>query len=236
MEGKTSKYLKYAIGEIVLVVIGILIALQINNWNERQKDKAKVKIALKSLHKDIVKDSIYIFDRLPRYIQAYEYNKLLIEKAYATSSNMDTLIKIIKEDFGIFWVGNLPNNRNSFDNLKSNGLFEILPDSIKSALSELYTMQDVAIDGIKETNIQYRTHLDEFLKTYNLIGRISNDNYKNSFIYNDSWQNINKNHFTPRVATLLGSYGVLYNTTQEYLTTVQNKIRTVLPLLKPENN
>jgi len=33
-EGKTGKYFKYAIGEIILVVIGILIALQINNWNE----------------------------------------------------------------------------------------------------------------------------------------------------------------------------------------------------------
>jgi hypothetical protein len=33
MENKTSKYVKYAIGEIILVVIGILIALQINNWN-----------------------------------------------------------------------------------------------------------------------------------------------------------------------------------------------------------
>ena len=38
-EGKTGKYLKYAIGEIILVVIGILIALQINNWNEVRKDK-----------------------------------------------------------------------------------------------------------------------------------------------------------------------------------------------------
>ncbi|MBT8274483.1 MAG: hypothetical protein KJO77_11805, partial [Bacteroidia bacterium] len=38
--GKTSKYLKYAIGEILLVVIGILIALQINNWNNnRNNDK-----------------------------------------------------------------------------------------------------------------------------------------------------------------------------------------------------
>ena len=35
-EGKTGKYLKYAIGEIILVVIGILIALQINNWNENR--------------------------------------------------------------------------------------------------------------------------------------------------------------------------------------------------------
>ena len=38
-ENRFSKYLIYAIGEIVLVVIGILIALQINNWNEDRKDK-----------------------------------------------------------------------------------------------------------------------------------------------------------------------------------------------------
>ena len=36
-ENKTGRYLKYAIGEIVLVVFGILIALQINNWNEERK-------------------------------------------------------------------------------------------------------------------------------------------------------------------------------------------------------
>jgi hypothetical protein len=38
LEGKTGKYLKYAIGEIVLVVIGILIALQINNWHDHRKE------------------------------------------------------------------------------------------------------------------------------------------------------------------------------------------------------
>lgn len=40
-ENKFTKYLLYAIGEIVLVVIGILIALSINNWNENKKTKAK---------------------------------------------------------------------------------------------------------------------------------------------------------------------------------------------------
>ena len=39
LENKTGKYLKYAIGEIILVVIGILIALQINNWNENSKER-----------------------------------------------------------------------------------------------------------------------------------------------------------------------------------------------------
>ncbi len=38
IENKIGKYLKYAIGEIILVVIGILFALSINNWNESRKD------------------------------------------------------------------------------------------------------------------------------------------------------------------------------------------------------
>ena len=48
-ENKTGKYLKYAIGEIVLVVIGILIALQINNWNENRKDDSAAQHYLSSL-------------------------------------------------------------------------------------------------------------------------------------------------------------------------------------------
>ncbi|MFL0352218.1 DUF6090 family protein [Xanthomarina sp. GH4-25] len=49
---KTSRYLKYAIGEIILVVIGILIALQINNWNENRKDIAKEQQILLSLQEE----------------------------------------------------------------------------------------------------------------------------------------------------------------------------------------
>ncbi|WP_437399562.1 DUF6090 family protein [Flagellimonas lutimaris] len=48
-EGKTGKYLKYAIGEIILVVIGILIALQINNWNENRKNNLLEQQLLKAL-------------------------------------------------------------------------------------------------------------------------------------------------------------------------------------------
>jgi hypothetical protein len=58
MEHKTSQYLKYAIGEIILVVIGILIALQINNWNEGNKDIAKSKNHLSEILKDLETDTI----------------------------------------------------------------------------------------------------------------------------------------------------------------------------------
>lgn len=49
---RTTSYLKYAIGEIFLVVIGILIALSINNWNENRKDMNKLKVLTRNLHKE----------------------------------------------------------------------------------------------------------------------------------------------------------------------------------------
>ena len=56
-EGKTGKYFKYAIGEILLVVIGILIALSINNWNGNNKDIQKEQLYLKALHEELIQDT-----------------------------------------------------------------------------------------------------------------------------------------------------------------------------------
>lgn len=52
-EGRLSRYLAYALGEIVLVVIGILIALQINNWNDARKDRARELGYLRNIQEDV---------------------------------------------------------------------------------------------------------------------------------------------------------------------------------------
>ncbi len=57
MENKTGKYFKYAIGEIVLVVIGILIALQINNWNQNRIERNKENLILTELIVDLEEQS-----------------------------------------------------------------------------------------------------------------------------------------------------------------------------------
>ncbi len=51
-DNKPIKYMRYAIGEIVLVVIGILIALQVNNWNEERKTKLQEHNTLEKLHEE----------------------------------------------------------------------------------------------------------------------------------------------------------------------------------------
>lgn len=83
MENKTSKYFKYAIGEIILVVIGILIALQINNWNEARKSHKASILFMNNLQVDLEED----FKQISKII------KLQNERFYF----LDSLIKISRE-------------------------------------------------------------------------------------------------------------------------------------------
>ena len=75
-QNKTGKYLKYAIGEIVLVVIGILIALQINNWNEQRLQLSNLKIVYQQVRIDLIKDTL----NLNRIIDLYEEKDIRFEK------------------------------------------------------------------------------------------------------------------------------------------------------------
>ena len=56
MENKTSKYFKYAIGEIILVMIGILLALQVNSWNQKRLDRIEEKTILSNLHNEFLEN------------------------------------------------------------------------------------------------------------------------------------------------------------------------------------
>ena len=73
IEGKTVNYLKYAIGEIILVLIGILLALQVNNWNEVRKQRIEEIGLLRNMSTDFeIKNK--------QLLEAYGYNKSYIKK------------------------------------------------------------------------------------------------------------------------------------------------------------
>ena len=76
-EGKSSRYLKYAIGEIILVVFGILIALSINNWNEKRKDLIKEKATLYKFLQDLESDASYFEDNLKEVLSIDALHKEL---------------------------------------------------------------------------------------------------------------------------------------------------------------
>lgn len=76
---KTARYLKYAIGEIILVVIGILIALQINNWNEKSKLKSEEIKLLKEMKSALLSDQEDIISNIKEHASAANSCSLLIK-------------------------------------------------------------------------------------------------------------------------------------------------------------
>ena len=68
-ENKTGKYLKYAIGEIILVMIGILLALQVNNWNEKRIEREKIKAQYLSLITSLLEDK----ENLEAYLELQSF-------------------------------------------------------------------------------------------------------------------------------------------------------------------
>lgn len=99
-KGKTGTYLKYALGEIILVVIGILIALQINNWNESRKQSATEQEFITSLNNDLKQDKAFI-ERVielnePR-IEAYEILSSDLQNLY--NNDRDSLNSIFNNYF-----------------------------------------------------------------------------------------------------------------------------------------
>lgn len=78
-EGKTTNYLKYAIGEIVLVVVGILIALSINNWNEKRIDKQKEQVFLNQLFNDFETNDSIIKVGLKQYQNTLKFINVILK-------------------------------------------------------------------------------------------------------------------------------------------------------------
>ncbi|RED44225.1 DUF6090 family protein [Seonamhaeicola aphaedonensis] len=86
-ENKFRKYLIYAFGEIILVVIGILIALQINNWNEIQKNKAFEKEILQQIQSNLIKDKKTLNRIAFNFEKAVMSSNKLLEGNWNSSQN-----------------------------------------------------------------------------------------------------------------------------------------------------
>ncbi len=93
MENKIGKYFKYAIGEILLVVIGIMIALSINNWNESKKERAQEQELLTQLHSEFKSNLEQLDQKIEMRKQKISASlKLLHNIDYPETRDTDSII------------------------------------------------------------------------------------------------------------------------------------------------
>jgi len=133
-ENNVSKYLRYAIGEILLVVIGILIALQVNNWNEGRKDKKFEQEILSLIDQNLEQDSISLSFELSNTKLAILLTNRLLEQVALKNYN-DSLNS---------WMGKIicferfRSQSSAYEMLKAKGLENISDKALQIALISYY--------------------------------------------------------------------------------------------------
>ena len=133
--GSTRKYLIYALGEIALVVIGILIALQINNWNEKNKARSFELTMLSEVKNSLGRDTAY-FNMLTHRITWIDTSsekliRLMIDEVNSDSlflyhlNNISTVYTFMYED-------------GAYETLKASGIENVSNDSLRNSLINHY--------------------------------------------------------------------------------------------------
>lgn len=171
MENKTSKYIKYAIGEIVLVVIGILIALQVNNWNENRKSQKEFNFGVKEFYKQFLVD-VYSYNSIADRF-SYQVSKMdSIIDGKASVMNPEHLPGILQifDDNGNNLINQDTEWQESF--LKLNPKNEEQNNLVKS-IRKYFETQRSYLYGLRDLNME--DMMIKYLRDWNIPVRILDD-------------------------------------------------------------
>ena len=149
-EGKTSKYFKYAIGEIVLVVIGILIALSINNWNENANLSKKEVALLANLKNDIESDISRLKSQDSIYITKEKDAALGIELFYKakTIKDIDSVFSLTIPRWNELFI-----NQNTYKEMINTGsMFTMKNKELQKRINKYYNLVEGHIEYIQTVN------------------------------------------------------------------------------------
>ena len=238
-EGKTGKYLKYAIGEIILVVIGILIALQINNWNENRKNR------------------IAEADYYCRILDDFERNERLIDD---TSELINNKIKLCKEL--ILDLNKIPNDRGeilnkfvhalrqdvfvpstiAFEDLTSSGQLKLLTDlKLKNRLIQHSTFLNNILNLLQENRNEILKRMGDFELVSDFgfqdIDYLNQELDKEllDLLPNNDWTNDPSNPIFVKFQDNLVFFIAMLIRQKQHLSNLKKEMQEPLKLLKDKN-
>ncbi|PHS67965.1 MAG: hypothetical protein COB12_01750 [Flavobacterium sp.] len=166
-KNKTGKYLKYAIGEIILVVIGILIALQINNWNEHRKFNELLKLYQENIIFELEQDLIHIneLDSINKTRKSSIENYI----DYYNSEKINSNILKAKGDSTQLQIAMFNTNSYSVQDLMTTGNIKLFPLDKKKAILKFKNSQDKYVFIQSKTLDLLTNKFEDFEKEIDLI-------------------------------------------------------------------
>ena len=222
------KYSRYAIGEIVLVVIGILIAFYINNWFENQETEIQELRYLERLKDDITQDILYYQDRIENLERQIEDNLYATQMAHKHQRNKEELKELlICYSYG---SGYLTIQNDTYSEMNNTGNFSIIKNNdLKVAIIRLYRSAEGYAKHIKEYNeftvslmkdTETATTLTKYYAEIYLVDTYLNVVDSKKVFYDSEWKFIND--------PTSYKFRVLENCIMNYII----KHRTLLPYYK----
>ncbi|PWN05499.1 DUF6090 family protein [Rhodohalobacter mucosus] len=148
-QNKVRTYILYAVGEILLVMIGILLALQVNNWNEKRNSELKTQEYYSQLLDDLKSDREFItltIGDLSRKLSDYEmYISLYSSEAALTPD------QVYKQISQLTLISNaLTFNTSTIESLQNSGDIRLIPSTIRNRLIDLKRLQNLTITRFED--------------------------------------------------------------------------------------
>ena len=159
-DNKPLKYIRYAIGEIVLVVIGILIALSINNWNEERKIENMGKEYIGEIYTDLKNEISNIEEILIGFRTQSNGTENVLSFFESKNKVIKDTIQFTENHWAPARLFIVQRDINTFDKLRSSGQPGLLKNhSLSNLLDRFYKNFDIRISNFKEYPLQIRMDL-----------------------------------------------------------------------------
>jgi len=193
-EDKTRKYFQYAIGEIILIIVGVLIALSVAEWNSGRKNQSYEQKVLSEIGKDI-EDSLSELDYTIKYTET-RIAKLIALDSLLKNDNLEYDISLDTLFAAVWLFAKFDIERAQYESLKSKGLDLIKSDELRENLikvyEEVYNLFETLnkIEDDINNNGYFQFHMNHFHSLNwgiaikpNDFEKLKKDNYYKNLVY-----------------------------------------------------
>lgn len=171
-QNRVTRYLVYAVGEIILVTIGILIALQVNNANQKRIEKAE-KGKLVTLLKEELNENLTEFENRIAYFENCRKKGLIILEVSSGQNTSLPIDSIRKYAFEMLPVFGVTINSSRLTSSKESGKFNLLNDKESKALTEYESSLEFFQQARLQTTFIFTSEGNELMIRFGLLKNLN---------------------------------------------------------------